>query len=298
MSSRMRRPRFTRVFSPPDRRSNRLGAHLVGDAQAVGHLVHRRVGVPAAQSLEPGVQLARSGGRVASSDCALLHAEGQRVHLVLHAEHPGEGGLQHVLHRVARGIDRDLRDQPHPPAGGDLHRAAVVVQLAGEDLEQRGLARAVAAQQAHPLPGVDLERQAVQYFLFQIEGLHQSLHANVDHLALFQFLYDVFKMHGVGRLYQHGRTVGEGGADGGHGIGHRRIPLGAGGGGRDVTGLLADGDDRVQPQLAGQRADGAVSGGWSARPARPCRPVPPRGGGRTRAASSFSASAMAWGLAL
>ena len=34
------------------------GAHLVGDAQAVGHLVHCGVGIPAAQSLEAGIQLA------------------------------------------------------------------------------------------------------------------------------------------------------------------------------------------------------------------------------------------------
>ena len=79
---------------------------------------------PAAQTLEPGVQLAvaAEGGLVGR---ALLHAEGQRVHLVLHAVHPGEGGAQHVLHRIARRVHRYLGDKTYPAACAQLYLALV-----------------------------------------------------------------------------------------------------------------------------------------------------------------------------
>ena len=95
--------------------------------------------------------------------------------------HAAEGGLQHILHRKARRIDRDLGDKAHAAARGDDHIALVIVQLAGEDAEKGGLSGAVLSQKTHTLAGVDLEGKAVQYFLFQIKGLDQSRYADVDH---------------------------------------------------------------------------------------------------------------------
>ena len=64
---------------------------------------------------------------------------------------------------------------------GDDRLALVGLQLPGEDAEEGALPRAVAAQQAHPLPLVDLEGDAVQYILPDLKGLYQSLSLNIDH---------------------------------------------------------------------------------------------------------------------
>ena len=162
-------------------------AHGLRNVQAVGHLVHRRLRVPAAQALEPGVQLPVPAQRGLAA-VALLHAQRQRVHLVLHPEHPGKGRLEHVLHRAALRVHGDLGDQPHPPSGGDLYLALVRLQLPGQHAEHRGFAGAVAPQQSHPLAAVHLKAQAVQYSLFQIKGLHQSRCAYIYHLLLLKFL--------------------------------------------------------------------------------------------------------------
>ena len=155
--------------------------HFPRDAQAVGHLVHRRLRVPAAQSLEFGVQLAVPPQRIRAA-VPLLHPQGQRVHLILQPEHPRKGRLQNVLHRVPLRIHGDLRDQSHPPSGGDLYLSLVRLQLPSEHTEHRGLSGAVPPQQSHALPAVHLKAQSVQYSLFQIKGLHQPRNANVDHL--------------------------------------------------------------------------------------------------------------------
>ena len=70
---------------------------------------------------------------------------------------------------MARRVDGDLRDEAQPLARGDGDLAPVVVQLPGEDFEQSGLARPVLAQKAHPLPGVHLEGEAVQYFVANLK---------------------------------------------------------------------------------------------------------------------------------
>jgi len=58
---------------------------------------------------------------------------------------PGEGAAEDILHGAARGVDGDLGDEPQPLPGGDDHLPAVGLFLAGEDAEERGLARAVPA---------------------------------------------------------------------------------------------------------------------------------------------------------
>ena len=52
-----------------------------------------------------------------------------------------------------------------------MHFALIPVQLPSEDFEQCGLAGAVFAQQAHPLPLVHLKGQAVQYLFAYLELL-------------------------------------------------------------------------------------------------------------------------------
>ena len=94
---------------------------------------------------------------------------------------PLEGGLEHILHRVLRRIDGDLGDESHPLAGGDVDLTVVPVQFAGDDLEQGGLTGAVFAQQAHPLPLIDLEGEAVQYFFAYLELFAQVRDGDIDH---------------------------------------------------------------------------------------------------------------------
>ena len=93
---------------------------------------------------------------------------GQVLHLLLHGPQVVEGGAEHVLHRKACRVHGNLGDEAQTLAGGDDHVPAVRPLLAGEDAEEGGLARAVAAQDAHPLPGVHLEGQAVEHRLAQL----------------------------------------------------------------------------------------------------------------------------------
>ena len=157
-----------------------LGPLAVRNGQAVCDLVHRHVGVVAAEGLEP---LAEGAVPLQNGGIALPggHPGLQGPHLLRQALQPGKGGAQHVLHRVAGGIDGDLGDQAHPPALADDHAALVIVQLAGQYLEQGGLAGAVAAQQTHPLPLVHLEGEAVQHVLPHLKGLHQVVYLNLNH---------------------------------------------------------------------------------------------------------------------
>ena len=70
-------------------------------------------------------------------------------------------GKQHILHRIPRRIDRNLGDEAHALAGRHHYLAFVRLQLAGQQPEHRGLARAVPAQKAHPLSLIHLEREPV-----------------------------------------------------------------------------------------------------------------------------------------
>ena len=155
-------------------------AHIGVNGEAVCHLVDSGVGIVAAQTFKAGRQLA-----VAAEDGLIAlpcrHALGEGIHLFFEHMHAAKRRLQHVLHRVAHRVHRDLGDEAHAAARGDDHIALVIVQFAGEDAEQRCLACAVFTQQTHPLTGIDLEGQSVQYFLFQVEGLDQSRYADVDH---------------------------------------------------------------------------------------------------------------------
>ena len=93
----------------------------------------------------------------------------------------GEGGVQHVPDGVALRVHRDLGDQTDPLVRGDGDGPLVRVHLPGHHAEDGGLARPVPAQQAHPLPLVDLEGEAVQNSFADLELLDQAGKLYVNH---------------------------------------------------------------------------------------------------------------------
>ena len=151
---------------PAAERGHRPGLIHVGHAQAREHGVG--VGLPprAAQRLELGqgavVRGQGRGQRVVPGGCDRLSQMVQ----------PGFGCLafaqrraEHITHRGARREVERLRQVAQPDSSGrTLHAAAVGGQLAGDDLEQRGLAAAVRPDQTDPVAAVEVEVDAVQHF--------------------------------------------------------------------------------------------------------------------------------------
>ena len=172
--------------------------HGLGDAQAVGHLAHGGGGVVAADALKLGGELpvAAEGGLAAVPGG---HGGGQGLHLRGQLLVTGEGGVQHVLHCVAHREHGDLGDEPQAAAPGDDHLPLVGLQLPGEDAEEGGLAGAVAAQQPHPLPGLHLEGDAVQYVVSDLKGFFDSVDADVYHGSFSGFYRDGAERTAVGR---------------------------------------------------------------------------------------------------
>ena len=129
------------------------------NAQTGADLLQPGLGLIAAPGLEGHLEPVVPGQQVLVSPGELV---GQLLHLLLHGLQVVEGRPKDLLHGKARGKDRDLGDEAHALAGGDDHITAVGMLLAGEDSEESGLARAVPAQDAHPLAGVHLEGEAVE----------------------------------------------------------------------------------------------------------------------------------------
>ncbi len=164
---------------PAGQRVKGARAHIGPDAQAVADLVQPGLGVIAAPGLKSGGELVVPGHHLGVVPVG--HFRRQLGELRLHGVEGGEGGVQHVPDGVARRVDGDLGDEPQPLARGDGHRALVRVHLPGHHAENGGLARAVAAQQAHPLPLVDLEGEAVQNSFADLELLDQAGKLYVNH---------------------------------------------------------------------------------------------------------------------
>ena len=78
---------------------------------------------------------------------------------------------------------RNLGDEADLPARRKAHLAGVVVQLPGQNFEERRLARAVPAEQAHALPCLNVKADAVQQIRVGIEALDQVLYRNIDHIC-------------------------------------------------------------------------------------------------------------------
>ena len=142
-------------FFPAGERVKRLRTHLGRNVQTVGDAVALVLHVVPAETAEvfrQAVVFGQQRGGIVGR-----HARGQLVHARLHVIETPVRLTQHVLRRPAVGVDRDLRDQPQPPPGGDGYRAGVGLQFAREDAEKRRLAAAVAPEDAHTLPGVDVK---------------------------------------------------------------------------------------------------------------------------------------------
>ena len=152
------------------------------DGQAAAHLILASVCLVAAPGLERGGQLVVAGqqGGIALSR---PHPLGQGGHLLLHGPKGSERGIQHILHRVTRRVDRNLGDQAQPAVGRDDNLPLVRADRAGEDAQQRCLAAAVGAQQAHPLAGIHLKGEPVQYFFADLEFFHDAGYGYIYHCS-------------------------------------------------------------------------------------------------------------------
>ncbi len=180
MSSRMSRPEVHPGLLPAGELVKGLLPHGLGDGQAVAYLVFVGVRLIAAPGLKGGGELVIPGqnGPVALPGG---HPPGQVGHLTLHLMEGLKGGVDHILHGVARRVDGDLGDEAQALARGDHHFPFVIVHHPGENAQQGGLAAAVGAQQSHPLAGVHLKGEPVQYFAANLKFLDQVGYRNVDH---------------------------------------------------------------------------------------------------------------------
>ena len=91
------------------------------------------------------------------------------------------GREQDVLGRIVRWVDGYLGDEPDAPARADDDLALVGLQLAHDEAKERRLARAVLAEQAHALSGVDLKGKAVEYLFVDLKGFRDAFDGNVYH---------------------------------------------------------------------------------------------------------------------
>jgi RNase P/RNase MRP subunit p29 len=150
-----------------------------GDAEAVADLVGLHVRLVAAAGLKA------RGKRVVLGERGLVrmrrHLLFQLAHFVLDVRQLPEGRAQHVLDGVARGVVRDLGDEADLAAGREAHLAGIVVQLAGQDLEQRRLARAVASEQTDPFALLHVKADAVEQIRIRVKALDEVFYGNIDH---------------------------------------------------------------------------------------------------------------------
>ena len=152
----------------PGKHGEELIAHRVRNPKAVADLVHIRIHFIAAAHL-----IGVGEAVIFRKDCPIRrdgHLLLQGSHLFLHGEQIPIGRAKHVLHRVTHGIDRDLGDQADFAVRRKDNGALVRLQLPGEHAEERGLAAAVAAHDAHALPRQDLKGKPVQQDLADLKG--------------------------------------------------------------------------------------------------------------------------------
>ena len=156
----------------------KLCAHVRRDVKTVGHPVSLPLGLVAAHVFKALHQpvIFHEGAFVTRG-----HGLFQLFHLRPDLVQTPVGGLQHILHGVALGVAGNLRDetQSHSLSDGDV--AAVLRDLAHKDAEQRGLAGAVFAEDAHALAPLNLKAQTVEDVFVHFKGLGQTLYRDVYH---------------------------------------------------------------------------------------------------------------------
>ena len=157
-----------------------LGALLRRDAQAVADLVHVHVHFVAAPGLEAVGQAVVFPQLLRR--CAGRHVRFQPLHSGLHLHEAGIGGAKHVLHGVARRELGDLGNQPQTLVRIDVDLAAVIVHLAGKDVEKCGFSAAVSAKDRHPLPFLNFKAQVVQQIFSDYKEFCQIPDLYINHI--------------------------------------------------------------------------------------------------------------------
>ena len=123
---------------------------------------------------QPPLHAARQGARIGIGLVGQVHRREQLVALPLGRRNAVQPGLdlQRLARREERVEDDLLRDDADRPLGvarmlvdveaPDRHLAAGLHDQAGEDVDQRRLARAVGAEQAEDLPARHVEADVVE----------------------------------------------------------------------------------------------------------------------------------------
>ena len=91
---------------PAGEGGKKLPPHVLGNLQAIAHLIQLRLGIVAAPRLKSGgegVVPPEQGGV-----CVGAHLLGEAGHLGLHGVKPVKGRLKHILHGVGGRVNRDL----------------------------------------------------------------------------------------------------------------------------------------------------------------------------------------------
>ena len=121
---------------------------------------------------------ARKALRVALMD--LAHARFHLPQLFLHAEGVLKAGLHLLPDGQRRGQVVQLRVVADAQPARHAQRAAVIVVLARENFQQRGLARSVAPHQAHAVAVLHGEVDSLEHFV-HAEGFGQLVGLHHDH---------------------------------------------------------------------------------------------------------------------
>ena len=156
-----------------------LAPLLRRNAKAVADFVHLYVHVVSAAGLEPvgqGIVLPELG--VCGAVC---HFAFQQLHLLTYPQNIRIGRAQHILYGIALREPGYLRDQAQLFVGVHVDLAGIVVHLPGEDVEERGLAAAVAAQNGDALPFLNLEGQVFQKIFADDEEFCQIRYLYIYH---------------------------------------------------------------------------------------------------------------------
>ena len=156
------------------------------DAQTVADLVHIHVHLVAAAGLEAvhqGIVFPELLGRG-----PLGHGLLQGLHLPFCGGQLRKSGAQHILHGVPRREMGNLRDETQFFIGVHVDLPAVIVHFAGEDFEKGGFAAAVAAQNGHPLPFLNVKGQVLQQVFSDDKEFIYVFYGYINHFLSFTAL--------------------------------------------------------------------------------------------------------------
>ena len=161
---------------PARERGHALVVLRAGKAQARQHPLQARAPAVAVLLLEAvgelGVVLREARVLLRIDVVQLAHARLHLPELFLHLKDAGKAGLHLLPDRALARQVVQLRVEADAQAARRAQGPAVVGVLAGEDLEQRGLARAVGADKAHAVVILHGQRHALEDLVYA-EGFGQ-----------------------------------------------------------------------------------------------------------------------------